>query len=96
MYRKDITVTFVDFAQTYKREGSMYNNDACALIDAPQCSTYGGWENVSVVTAVGFNSRADFTAVGSEKMEVKSGEEHLKIPDSITYYTVCRADVTLT
>ena len=96
VYRKDITVTFVDFAQTYKREGSMYNNDTYALIDAPQCSTYGGWENVSDVTAVGFNSRADITAVGAEKMEVKSGEEHLKIPDSITYYTVCRADVTLT
>ena len=95
VYRKDITVTFVDFAQTYKREGSMYNNDTYALIDAPQCSTYGGWENVSDVTAVGFNSRADITAVGAEKMEVKSGEEHLKIPDSITYYTVCRADVTL-
>ena len=96
VYRKDITVTFVDFAQTYKREGSMYNNDTYALIDAPQCSTYGGWENVSNVTAVGFNSRADITAEGAEKMEVKSGEEHLKIPDSITYYTVCRADVTLT
>ena len=96
VYRKDITVTFVDFAQTYKREGSMYNNDTYALIDAPQCSTYGGWENVSDVTAVGFNSRADITAEGAEKMEVKSGEEHLKIPDSITYYTVCRADVTLT
>ena len=95
VYRKDITVTFVDFAQTYKREGSMYNNDTYALIDAPQCSTYGGWENVSDVTAVGFNSRADITAEGTEKMEVKSGEEHLKIPDSITYYTVCRADVTL-
>ena len=96
VYRKDITVTFVDFAQTYKREGSMYNNDTYALIDAPQCSTYGGWENVSDVTAAGFNSRADITAEGAEKMEVKSGEEHLKIPDSITYYTVCRADVTLT
>ena len=96
VYRKDITVTFVDFAQTYKREGSMYNNDTYALIDAPQCSTYGGWENVSDVTAVGFNSRADITAEGAEKMEVKSEEEHLKIPDSITYYTVCRADVTLT
>ena len=96
VYRKDITVTFVDFAQTNKREGSMYNNDTYALIDAPQCSTYGGWENVSDVTAVGFNSRADITAEGAEKMEVKSGEEHLKIPDSITYYTVCRADVTLT
>ena len=96
VYRRDITVTFVDFAQTYKREGSMYNNDTYALIDAPQCSTYGGWENVSDVTAVGFNSRADITAEGAEKMEVKSGEEHLKIPDSITYYTVCRADVTLT
>ena len=96
VYRKDITVTFVDFSQTYKREGSMYNNDTYALIDAPQCSTYGGWENVSDVTAVGFNSRADITAEGAEKMEVKSGEEHLKIPDSITYYTVCRADVTLT
>ena len=96
VYRKDITVTFVDFAQTYKREGSMYNNGTYALIDAPQCSTYGGWENVSDVTAVGFNSRADITAEGAEKMEVKSGEEHLKIPDSITYYTVCRADVTLT
>ena len=96
VYRKDITVTFVDFAQTYKREGSMYNNDTYALIDAPQCSTYDGWENVSDVTAVGFNSRADITAEGAEKMEVKSGEEHLKIPDSITYYTVCRADVTLT
>ena len=96
VYRKDITVTFVDFAQTYKREGSMYNNDTYALIDAPECSTYGGWENVSDVTAVGFNSRADITAEGAEKMEVKSGEEHLKIPDSITYYTVCRADVTLT
>ena len=96
VYRKDITVTFVDFAQTYKREGSMYNNDTYALIDAPQCSTYGGWENVSDVMAVGFNSRADITAEGAEKMEVKSGEEHLKIPDSITYYTVCRADVTLT
>ena len=96
VYRKDITVTFVDFAQTYKREGSMYNNDTYAIIDAPQCSTYGGWENVSDVTAVGFNSRADITAEGAEKMEVKSGEEHLKIPDSITYYTVCRADVTLT
>ena len=96
VYRKDITVTFVDFAQIYKREGSMYNNDTYALIDAPQCSTYGGWENVSDVTAVGFNSRADITAEGAEKMEVKSGEEHLKIPDSITYYTVCRADVTLT
>ena len=96
VYRKDITVTFVDFAQTYKREGSMYNNDTYALIDAPQCSTYGGWENVSDVTAVGFNSRADITAEGAEKMEVKSGEEHLKIPNSITYYTVCRADVTLT
>ena len=96
VYRKDITVTFVDFAQTYKREGSMYNNDTYALIDAPQCSTYGGWENVSDVTAVGFNSRADITAEGAEKMEVKSGEEHLKIPDSITYYTVCQADVTLT
>ena len=96
VYRKDITVTFVDFAQTYKREGSMYNNDTYALIDAPQCSAYGGWENVSDVTAVGFNSRADITAEGAEKMEVKSGEEHLKIPDSITYYTVCRADVTLT
>ena len=96
VYRKDITVTFVDFAQTYKREGSMYKNDTYALIDAPQCSTYGGWENVSDVTAVGFNSRADITAEGAEKMEVKSGEEHLKIPDSITYYTVCRADVTLT
>ena len=95
VYRKDITVTFVDFAQTYKREGSMYNNDTYVLIDAPQCSTYGGWENVSDVTAVGFNSRADITAEGAEKMEVKSGEEHLKIPDSITYYTVCRADVTL-
>ena len=95
VYRKDITVTFVDFAQTYKREGSMYNNDTYALIDAPQCSTYGGWENVSDVTAVGFNSRADITAEDVEKMEVKSGEEHLKIPDSITYYTVCRADVTL-
>ena len=95
VYRKDITVTFVDFAQTYKREGSMYNNDTYALIDAPQCSTYGGWENVSDVTAVGFNSRADITAECAEKMEVKSGEEHLKIPDSITYYTVCRADVTL-
>ncbi len=96
VYRKDITVTFVDFAQTYKREGSMYNNDTYAFIDAPQCSTYGGWENVSDVTAVGYNSRADITAEGAEKMEVKSGEEHLKIPDSITYYTVCRADVTLT
>ena len=96
VYRKDITVTFVDFAQTYKREGSMYNNDTYALIDAPQCSAYGGWENVSDVTAVGFNSRADITAEGAEKMEVKSGEEHLKIPNSITYYTVCRADVTLT
>ena len=96
VYRKDITVTFVDFAQTYKREGSMYNNDTYALIDAPQCSVYGGWENVSDVTAVGFNSRADITAEGAEKMEVKSGEEHLKIPDSITYYTVCQADVTLT
>ena len=96
VYRKDITVTFVDFAQTYKREGSMYNNDTYALIDAPQCSAYGGWENVSDVTAVGFNSRADITAEGAEKMEVKSGEEHLKIPDSITYYTVFRADVTLT
>ena len=96
VYRKDITVTFVDFAQTYKREGSMYNNDTYALIDAPQCSTYGGWENMSDVTAVGFNSRADITAEGAEKMEVKSGEEHLKIPDSITYYTVCQADVTLT
>ena len=96
VYRKDITVTFVDFAQTYKREGSMYNNDTYALIDAPQCSTYGGWENVSDIKAVGFNSRADITAEGAEKMEVKSGEEHLKIPDSITYYTVCRADVTLT
>ena len=96
VYRKDITVTFVDFAQTYKREGSMYNNDTYALIDAPQCSTYGGWGNVSDVTAVGFNSWADITAEGAEKMEVKSGEEHLKIPDSITYYTVCRADVTLT
>ena len=96
VYRKDITVTFVDFAQTYKREGSMYNNDTYALIDAPQCSAYGGWENVSDVTAVGFNSRADITAEGAEKMEVKSEEEHLKIPDSITYYTVCRADVTLT
>ena len=95
VYRKDITVTFVDFAQTYKREGSMYNNDTYALIDAPECSTYGGWENVSDVTAVGFNSRADITAEGAEKMEVKSEEEHLKIPDSITYYTVCRADVTL-
>ena len=95
VYRKDITVTFVDFAQTYKREGSMYNNDTYALIDAPQCSTYGGWENVSDVTAVGFNSRADIIVEGAEKMEVKSGEEHLKIPDSITYYTVCRADVTL-
>ena len=31
VYRKDITVTFVDFAQTYKREGSMYNNDTYAL-----------------------------------------------------------------
>ena len=40
VYRKDITVTFVDFAQTYKREGSMYNNDTYALIDAPECSTY--------------------------------------------------------
>ena len=96
VYRKDITVTFVDFAQTYKRESSMYNNDTYALIDAPQCSIYGGWGNVSDVTAVGFNSRADITAEGAEKMEVKSGEEHLKIPDSITYYTVCRADVTLT
>ncbi len=96
VYRKDITVTFVDYAQTYKREGSMYNNDTYALIDAPQCSAYGGWKNVSDVTAVGFNSRADITAEGAEKMEVKSGEEHLKIPDSITYYTVCRADVTLT
>ena len=95
VYRKDITVTFVDFAQTYKREGSMYNNDTYALIDAPQCSTYGGWGNVSDVTAVGFNSRADITAEGAEKMEVKSGEEHLKIPDSITYYTVCSAAVTL-
>ena len=95
VYRRDITVTFVDFAQTYKREGSMYNNDTYALIDAPQCSTYGGWENVSDVTAVGFNSRADITAEGAEKMEVKSGEEHLKIPDSITYYTVCSAAVTL-
>ena len=95
VYRKDITVTFVDFAQTYKREGSMYNNDTYALIDAPQCSTYGGWENVSDITAVGFNSRADITAEGAEKMEVKSGEEHLKIPDSITYYTVCSAAVTL-
>ena len=95
VYRKDIIVTFVDFAQTYKREGSMYNNDTYALIDAPQCSTYGGWENVSDVTAVGFNSRADITAEGAEKMEVKSGEEHLKIPDSITYYTVCSAAVTL-
>ena len=95
VYRKDITVTFVDFSQTYKREGSMYNNDTYALIDAPQCSTYGGWENVSDVTAVGFNSRADITAEGAEKMEVKSGEEHLKIPDSITYYTVCSAAVTL-
>ena len=95
VYRKDITVTFVDFAQTYKREGSMYNNGTYALIDAPQCSTYGGWENVSDVTAVGFNSRADITAEGAEKMEVKSGEEHLKIPDSITYYTVCSAAVTL-
>ena len=95
VYRKDITVTFVDFAQTYKREGSMYNNDTYALIDAPQCSTYGGWENVSDVTAVGFNSRADITAEDAEKMEVKSGEEHLKIPDSITYYTVCSAAVTL-
>ena len=96
VYRKDITVTFVDFAQTYKREGSMYNNDTYALIDAPQCSTYGGWENVSDIKAVGFNSRADITAEGAEKMEVKSGEEHLKIPDSITYYTVCSAAVTLT
>ena len=95
VYRKDITVTFVDFAQTYKREGSMYNNDTYALIDAPQCSTYGGWENVSDIKAVGFNSRADITAEGAEKMEVKSGEEHLKIPDSITYYTVCSAAVTL-
>jgi len=74
----------------------MYNNDTYALIDAPQCSAYGGWENVSDVTAVGFNSRADIIEEGAEKMEVKSGEEHLKIPDSITYYTVCRADVTLT
>lgn len=67
VYRKDITVTFVDFAQTYKRESSMYNNDTYALIDAPQCSIYGGWGNVSDVTAVGFNSRADITAEGAER-----------------------------
>ena len=42
VYRKDITVTFVDFSQTYKREGSMYNNDNYALIDATQCRTYSG------------------------------------------------------
>ena len=96
VYRKDITVTFVDFAQTYKREGSMYNNDTYALIDAPQCSTYGGWENVSDVTAVGFNSRADITAEGAERMEIKSGQTDLRMSENATYYTVCRADVTLT
>ena len=96
VYRKDITVTFVDFAQTNKREGSMYNNDTYALIDAPQCSTYGGWENVSDVTAVGFNSWADITAEGAERMEIKSGQTDLRMSENATYYTVCRADVTLT
>ena len=95
VYRKDITVTFVDFAQTYKREGSMYNNDTYALIDAPQCSTYGGWENVSDVTAVGFNSRADITAEGAERMEIKSGQTDLRMSENATYYTVCSAAVTL-
>ena len=95
VYRKDITVTFVDFAQTYKREGSMYNNDTYALIDAPQCSTYGGWKNVSDVTAVGFNSWADITAEGAEKMEVKSGQTDLRMSENATYYTVCSAAVTL-
>ena len=95
VYRKDITVTFVDFAQTYKMEGSMYNNDTYALIDAPQCSTYGGWENVSDVTAVGFNSRADITAEGAERMEIKSGQTDLRMSENATYYTVCSAAVTL-
>lgn len=95
VYRKDITVTFVDFAQTYKREGSMYNNDTYALIDAPQCSTYGGWENVSDVTAVGYNSRADITAEGAERMEIKSGQTDLRMSENATYYTVCSAAVTL-
>ena len=95
VYRKDITVTFVDFAQTYKREGSMYNNDTYALIDAPQCSTYGGWENVSDVTAVGFNSRADITVEGAERMEIKSGQTDLRMSENATYYTVCSAAVTL-
>ena len=95
VYRKDITVTFVDFAQTYKREGSMYNNDTYALIDAPQCSTYGGWENVSDIKAVGFNSRADITAEGAERMEIKSGQTDFRMSESATYYTVCSAAVTL-
>ena len=95
VYRKDITVTFVDFAQTYKREGSMYNNDTYALIDAPQCSAYGGWENVSDVTAVGYNSRADITAEGAERMEIKSGQTDLRMSENATYYTVCSAAVTL-
>ena len=95
VYRKDITVTFVDFAQTYKREGSMYNNDTYALIDAPQCSTYGGWGNVSDVTAVGFNSRADITAEDAERMEIKSGQTDLRMSENATYYTVCSAAVTL-
>ena len=95
VYRKGITVTFVDFAQTYKRKDSMYNNDTDALIDAPQCSTYGGWENVSDVTAVGFNSRADITAEDAERMEIKSGQTDLRMSENATYYTVCSAAVTL-
>lgn len=95
VYRKDITVTFVDFAGTEEKNISLYNTQEYALIDAPEITPYAQWENVSEIKTVGYNRKKDILADGAQECEVKSGQKELKVSESATYYAVCSTDVTL-
>lgn len=95
VYKKDITVNFVDFGRTVTESRIIFNKQESTTVDAPVITLYDGFVNVSDVKPVGFNSKKDINAENANVCEIESGEREVEVKDSCTYYAVCQADVTL-
>lgn len=95
IYKKDITVEFVDFEKTFSKKVTIYNKQQSGKVDVPVITGYPDWSGVSDVKTVGFNSVRNINEDRATICEVQSGMSGLVVTENRIYYAVCEADVTL-
>lgn len=95
IYKKDISIKFIDCVGTKTINKTLYNNNKSVKIDAPTIAPYSNWKDVSNITTIGYSKIKDIAQDKATESQVSSGQKQLVVSDSCTYYAVYSGDATL-